>query len=179
MVYIVGKVSLPWFRIAIETGSEKWSPRDLCKIFESHVTMQKSFLCNSSSTNRGKIVLYSKRIRKTRFYLVFHTFHAQKMSGTTLKMGKTVERTLLLFQERAIISAFWVKNGLNLRYLYLNRRFKGGFYSEFSPKVKRFGCRRNVMKRGAGTFFPPKKRGQGLFLMKQKKGARKLCPGSR
>ena len=74
--------------------------------------MQTSFFCNSSSTNRGKIVLYSKRIRKTRFYLVFHTFHTQKMSGTALKMGKTVKITWLLFQERAILSVFWVKTVL-------------------------------------------------------------------
>ena len=33
---------------------------------------------------------------------------------------------------------------MNLVNLYLNRRFMGGLYSEFGPKVKRFGWRRNA-----------------------------------
>ena len=59
-----------------------------------------------------------------------------------------------------------VEKYVNLDNLYLNRRFMGGFYSEFGTKVKRFGWRRNawfsrknreiekLSKKGGGvTFF--------------------------
>ena len=59
-------------------------------------------------------------------------------------MGKTLKMLLPFFQESAITQTFWVKKYVNLVHLYCNRRFMGGFYSAFGPKVKIFGCRQNA-----------------------------------
>jgi len=107
------------------------------------------------TTYHEKIVLYLNFIRIIQLYQVFPTFHAQKMSGKAWKVEKN----------KCHNSDIRVEKYVNLDNLYLNRRFMGGFYSEFGTKVKRFGWRRKawflrknreieiLSKKGGVTFF--------------------------
>ena len=67
-----------------------------------------------------------------------------KNEWNRLKNGKNHKNHTLSFSKKCHNFDILGKNSLNLLHLYLNRRLMGGFYSEFSPKVKRLGWKQNV-----------------------------------
>ena len=142
-MYTDGKLSSWRFGIAKRTKSENeilktysrfskvtWPSQKCIIITQKVLIAQKSFCTRFRREKRG--------------FIGFLFMFLPKPDGKVVKNGKTLKKAISLFSGKGHNSDILGKKYVNFYYLYLNSRCMEGFYSAFSPKVKRFSWMRNA-----------------------------------